>query len=175
MEGEEEICEVPPSLYQDFPNINEGALGCLTPWPTGEEYCGSLYGDLYGQASKDPLVPSPISPDPFLREVSEIRTNLAHISLFRFNGVCEAENPVASQMFTNSMFKFSSIYPNFAATMIQRFWKAKRKGATKSDKFKFALAMIVRPRNAASPEERKIRALTVSELLQACPPELTFS
>ena len=174
MEGEEEICEVPPSLYQDFPNIDEGALGCLTPWPTGEEYCGSLYGDLYGQASKDPLVPSPISPDPFLREVSEIRTNLAHISLFRFNGVCE-ENPVASQIFTNSMFKFSSIYPNFAATMIQRFWKAKRKGATKSDKFKFALAMIVRPRNAASPEERKIRALTVSELLQACPPELTFS
>lgn len=172
MEGEEEaVCEVQPSLYQDFPNIDESALGCLTPWPTGEEYCGSFYGDLYGPVNPDPLVPSPTSQDPFLREVSEIRTNLAHISLLRFNGVCETDNPVATQTFENSMVKFSSIYPNFAATMIQRFWRAKRRGATKRDIIKFAHAMIVRPSNAASEEERSLRSKTVHELLEVCPPD----
>ena len=163
---EEEQCEAPaPSLYQDFPNIDESALACLTPWPTGEEYCGSLYGDLYGPASTDPLVPSPTSKDPFLRSVADIRILLAQISLLRFNGVAET-NPVAYNAFNNLMLKFISLYPNFAASMIQRFWRAKRRNATRRDKVNFGLAMIVRPRNAASPEERYIRETTIREIIQ---------
>lgn len=165
MEGEEEQCEAPPpSLYQDFPNIDESALRCLSPWPSGDEYCGSLYGDLYGPASDDPLVPSPMSSEPFMRNVSDLRTLLAQISLFRFNGVCEFGNQMAYASFYNLILKFNELYPNFAATMIQRFWRARRKGRTRKDVAKFAIAMIVRPRNAASCDERDIRSRTITEL-----------
>lgn len=172
MEYEEEYCdERQLSLYQDFPNIDESALGCLTPWPNGEEYCGQLFSDLYSAAIPDPLVPSGLSTDPFLRSVADVRSTLAHIALLRFNGAYDAGEGFAYQTFCRSLVKFSRIYPKFAATMIQRFWRAKRKNATRKDKVAFGTAMIVRPRNGKTPDERMIRAQLILELLTACPPQ----
>ena len=171
---EEEDFQRALSLFQDFPALDENSFTCLTPWPSGKEMCGGFDTDLFGAASPDPVMPSPSSGDPFLRDVADIRSTLAHIAILRFHGICDPSEPTAFRAFCNSMGKFSHVYPQYAATIIQRFWRANRQGATARDKVKFGLAMIVRPRNGSSDEERSIRKNLITELLEACPPEFSF-
>jgi len=151
------------SLFENFPNVGEQCFMCMTPWPSGEESYGPFFSDIYFPMSSDPLAPSPLSPDPFLRDVSEARAAFAHMALLRLSG--EGQTDWVDQAFNTSLIRFAKVYVKVVAVMIQRFWRARRAGATSADKARFGVAMIVRPSNGATAEEREMRLMFIRDLV----------
>ncbi|KAH0793629.1 hypothetical protein GPJ56_002462 [Histomonas meleagridis] len=162
MEEEEEMGEVVPSLFGDFPDINENSLSCLTPLPVCDESTTYLFKDLFDKPSNDPLVPSLLSQDPFLKNVAQVRSIIAQIGLLQFGGGFNIES--YSKTLVKCIDKFFDCYPSFCAVMIQRFWRAKKYGK-KSDKIKFGMAMIVRPSNGRNEADRQIRKQLINDIL----------
>ncbi|KAK8890162.1 hypothetical protein M9Y10_034922 [Tritrichomonas musculus] len=171
MAEEEEGNDTPESLYYKFPDYDENQLQCLTPWPTGEEYLGQFFADLYYPASKDELVPSVLSKDPFMRTIAQVRSTYAFVTLLQQSGAFETKGRPL-QTISNAIARFSSLYPLYCATVIQRAWRAKRKSPKKENRLKFAVAMIVRPTNSRFADERESRRSFIAEMLQIYPPQL---
>ena len=161
------------SLYYSFPDYDENCLQCLTPWPSGDEYMGSFFADLYYPASKDPLTPSVMSKDRFMLTMAQIRSTYAFVTLMQQSGAFETKGRPL-QTVSNAISRFSQLYPLYCATIIQRFWRAFKKNAKKEDKLKFAIGMIVRPTNGKTQEEKKDRRCFIQEMLQIYPPSLSI-
>ncbi|OHS94472.1 hypothetical protein TRFO_11085 [Tritrichomonas foetus] len=173
MSGGEEIEDKPPSLFYQFPNFDESSLQCLTPWPSGDEYMGPFFSDLYYAASRDPATPSVMSKDRFMLTIAQIRSTYAFVTLLQQSGAFETKGRPL-QTVSNAIARFSQLYPLYCATIIQRFWRARRKGAKKDDRLKFAIAMIVRPTNGHDREDKEVRRSFIWEMLQIYPPSLPF-
>ena len=109
-------------LYEDFPNINEKSLNCLERYPDGNISLGSLYLDLFGPPSNDPNEPSPLNSNKFLNQISQINSVLAHIIILQYSGAGNSTG-IENTLMYNSIFKFSKLYQDFSAILIQRFWK----------------------------------------------------
>lgn len=173
MSEEEDRDEGQQSLYSNFPDIDETALQCLTPFPTGEEYMGQYFADLYYPASTDELVPSVLSKDPFMSTIAQVRSKYAFVFLLQQCGAFSTRGKPL-QTISNAMACFSSLYPLYCATIIQRAWRSKRKTATKEDRLKFGIAMITRPTNGQYLEERETKRNFISQMLSFYPPPINI-
>lgn len=169
MEGEDVVEEPQTSLYKDFPKIDENSLTCLVARPNGVEYFGPVYEDLYVAMSKEPGTPSRVSDDPFMRLVFNVRSTLSYLTVMLYTGQIDAERQYVKRNFRNVAVKFSKLYPQFAATMIQRCWRASRAGATDEDKSKFQVALGSRPWNARVQDDRQVLAGVFNEVSAAYP------
>ena len=169
MDGEGDY-DKPMTLFQSFPNYDESAYSCLTLWPSLEAQTGTFYHDLFDPASKDPLVPSPLNQDPAMKLASEMRSILAHIIILKSCGSLEAkghENKVIFQL----IYKYANLNKQFAAYMIQRFWRSKnRKGKAQRDaKLAYNRLFIARPSNASTPEEKDIKQKMIADIMGSVP------
>ena len=170
MEGEVDYDEKPTTLFQSFPNYDESAYSCLTLWPSLEAQTGSFYHDLFDSSSKDPMVPSALNSDPAMKLLAEMRSLLAHILILKNSGSLEAqghENQVIFQL----IYKYADLNKQFAAYLIQRFWRSKNaKGkAQKEAKLAYNRIFIGRPNNASTPQEQEIRSKMISDIMESVP------
>jgi hypothetical protein len=170
----------PISLLDALPTVDENLLQCLVPWPTGEESLGMFYDDLFDAASPNPLVPSPISSDPTLKLISDVRAALAHAAVLQFSGALAADpqnpqnpvSPYAGTVIEQSSTRFVQLYATYCAALVQTCWRASRRGASSDTRKKFRIAIGWHPKNAGNPEERRIRKGLIDELLTEYPPIL---
>ena len=165
--GEEELADKIPSLYTDFPNYDESSLGTFTSWPTGQDVVGQFYQDLFGPASKNPLMPSIINKDPALQIIARARACLGHFAILQFSGSFASQG-IASQTTYGTIFNFSNFYGSYSAILIQRFWRAK-KSHSKHDLAKFLLVKFTNPAMGKVEEETEIRKKLIRDILAACP------
>lgn len=163
---EGDACE-PRSLFQSFPDYDETYLQALIPLDDGKENSGMFYIDLFSKASSDKYMPSILNSDPFLKTVAELRSTLSYISFANMTGALQYEG-APQQYAIQAMLRFNEKYPYFCAVLIQRFWRAKRKGATIRDKSKFVHALIVRPSNGLTSFESQHRTQTINDVLAYC-------
>lgn len=163
---QEEYYDKPMTLFHSFPNFDDSALGCLSLWPSFESQTGTFYIDLLGTASTDPLVPSIINKDKSLVLCAKLRSLLAHALILQYTGAFEGQD-YELQTANNSMVKFAELYPEYCATIIQRWWRSKRSKGKEQVKAKLAFntLMIARPSNALTPDERAIRQQTIQVML----------
>jgi hypothetical protein len=113
----------PISLLDALPTVDENLLQCLIPWPTGEESLGIFYDDLFDAASSNPLVPSPISSDPTLKLISDVRAALAHAAVLQFSGALTADpqipvSPSAATIIEQSDTRFIQLYATYCAALV---------------------------------------------------------
>lgn len=163
MEEEQENEQYSKSLFADFPDIDETSLSCLNPLPPYDESTYFLYNDLFDSNSDDPLVPSITSQDQFMVNIAQIRSLVSYIGFLQYSGGFNIDS--YSEIVVKSINKFFEIHPIYSATMIQRFWRAKRKGAKKEDKIKFGIAMIVRPSNGRNQTDKQMRKQIIDDIL----------
>ena len=110
------------------------------------------------------LVPSVLSKDPFMSTIAQVRSKYAFVFLLQQCGAFSTRGKPL-QTISNAMACFSSLYPLYCATIIQRAWRSKRKTATKEDRLKFGIAMITRPTNGQYLEERETKRHFISQML----------
>ena len=170
MEGEGDYEEKPMTLFQCFPNYDESAYSCLTLWPSLEVQTGSFYHDLFDPASKDPMVPSPLNKDPAMKLLAEMRSCLAHIIILKNCGSLDAQGHENQAIF-QLIYKYADLNKQFAAYMIQRFWRSKNlKGkAQREAKLAYNRIFIGRPNNASTIEEMDIRQKMISDIMSSVP------
>ncbi|KAK8890169.1 hypothetical protein M9Y10_034937 [Tritrichomonas musculus] len=106
-----------------------------------------------------------------MRTIAQVRSTYAFVTLLQQSGAFETKGRPL-QTISNAIARFSSLYPLYCATVIQRAWRAKRKSPKKENRLKFAVAMIVRPTNSRFADERESRRSFIAEMLQIYPPQL---
>jgi hypothetical protein len=139
-----------------------------------------FYEDLFDSASSNPLVPSPISTDPTLKLISDVRAALAHAAVLQFSGALAADpqspqtsvSPYAATVVEQSNTRFVQLYATYCAALVQTCWRASRRGASPDARKKFLIALGWHPKNAANPDERRLRKSLIDELLAEHPPVL---
>lgn len=166
-ENGEIIEEKPVSLYQSFPYFDEAQLQCLTTWPQLCEQAGTFYIDLLAPASTDPCVPSPLNKDPAMQLAAELRSLLAHIIIMKSSGSLEASG-FENQSIFRLIYKYEQLSKNFAAYLIQRWWRAKILKGAEQKKAKIGLAklLIASPANASTNEEKEIRRSMIQSIIE---------
>jgi hypothetical protein len=146
------------SVRESFPGVEEHDLHGLVPWPSGEEQIFGFYADLYGPAP-------PPTADPFVNRLAELRLVLAHIAALKYSG---ADSPAAISCrpaLDASVAKYIGLHREYAATVIQRWWKAGKPSATGEDRARLRRALRGGPGVASSSEEEEIRKELIRGLL----------
>jgi hypothetical protein len=151
------------SLCEAFPNIEEDLLQGLCPWPSPAESLGGFYADLLAPA------PGLFSPDPLVRTKAELRSRFAHHAVLRCSGAFN-QTGVVREIVINTVGTLATLYRQYSANLIQRWWRATRRQATAEDKSRFKAALGGNPAISHSEDERELRKSFVDEFLQATPP-----
>lgn len=154
------------NLFSTFPETNEESFRPLTLYESVQSQVGSFYNDLYGNVSGNSKNSSPLNSDRGLYLAAKLRSTLAFYVVGLFNSVSSGDNYVSS-VFRRVGNKFAVEYEEFAAILVQRWWRSIKKKGKEGDKAKVAFKNLMRahPAFAKDIDENKFRRTNILKML----------